>query len=278
MTQTSEGGKKKAVDAVEALCPIASTNIWDGLKSSPDLIKYAAPFPQSDIAQTSESTKSLVSPAHHRVSSVFLLTDGQSNCNPSRGHIPMLKSYFKSNPEVKHTTVHAVANVYATWSESLDLCVNIIKGNGKPLTPKEASGVQVVGGYNAIPTLTGLEVTCDPLLFGQTRDLIIRLPRSLAPSKTSINVTARAVPWDSADPVAVSATLIATHASNAETANFILHKARLDFCSEVFKVFSIDANPADDPGRGTVKPPGDAETEVQKLIISIERRISTAFL
>eukprot|EP01128_Nolandella_sp_AFSM9_P008725 TRINITY_DN5402_c0_g1_i1.p1 TRINITY_DN5402_c0_g1~~TRINITY_DN5402_c0_g1_i1.p1 ORF type:complete len:763 (-),score=155.00 TRINITY_DN5402_c0_g1_i1:7-2235(-) len=70
----NDQGKKKAIAAMEAMKPGGGTNIWDGLKMGMDNLHA------SDAVGANKA--------------VMLLTDGEPNVIPPRGHIPMLKSYI----------------------------------------------------------------------------------------------------------------------------------------------------------------------------------------
>lgn len=59
------------------LKPENTTNIWDGLYKSLEILRTTSP--------------------EQRQKNIFLLTDGIPNIEPPRGHIPMLERYFKQN-------------------------------------------------------------------------------------------------------------------------------------------------------------------------------------
>ena len=73
LTKMDDAGKKQAEDALEALQPLYSTNIWDGLFKGMEVLRNGG--------------------AAGKNSAVFLLTDGQPNIVPPRGHLPMLQKY-----------------------------------------------------------------------------------------------------------------------------------------------------------------------------------------
>ncbi|GMH81293.1 hypothetical protein TrST_g11804 [Triparma strigata] len=78
----SAHGRQMCIQSIESLQPENSTNIWDGLQKSMDLVK--------------EDKTRL--PA-----SIFLLTDGVPNMIPPRGHVPMLERYLDTNPGLNFT-------------------------------------------------------------------------------------------------------------------------------------------------------------------------------
>jgi len=72
LTKMDDAGKTQAEAALEALRPLNSTNIWDGL------------YKGLEVLRNGDSDKN---------SAIFLLTDGQPNIEPPRGHLPMLQKY-----------------------------------------------------------------------------------------------------------------------------------------------------------------------------------------
>eukprot|EP01104_Vermistella_antarctica_P019788 TRINITY_DN799_c0_g3_i2.p1 TRINITY_DN799_c0_g3~~TRINITY_DN799_c0_g3_i2.p1 ORF type:complete len:730 (-),score=183.45 TRINITY_DN799_c0_g3_i2:555-2744(-) len=73
-------GKAQLLKVVEELQPGGCTNIWDGLHTGLEIIREKA---RSDC-----------------IPSIFLLTDGQPNVNPPKGHIPMLRNYKDKHANV----------------------------------------------------------------------------------------------------------------------------------------------------------------------------------
>ena len=79
LTYVNVAGKALALAALDAIVTEGATNIWDGL------------FKSMEQLRTNYDTG--------RVPCVMLMTDGQPNINPPRGHIPMLTRYFDSYSE-----------------------------------------------------------------------------------------------------------------------------------------------------------------------------------
>ncbi|KAG8913577.1 hypothetical protein FRC01_004479, partial [Tulasnella sp. 417] len=187
LTHTTEEGKAKALKQVESLEPLDSTNLWDGLKQSMNILTGASPAsnpaaPSGAIASLAAAGSAIAAgianvavgtglpraqqdDSKHRLSSIFLLTDGLPNVEPPRGHIPMLKLYLESQPKDKTkftintfgfgysldskllneiakignghfgfipdsgmvgtNFVHAVANTYATYAEGLFVDIEV---------------------------------------------------------------------------------------------------------------------------------------------------------
>tara|TARA_B110000879_G_C11172886_1_gene514458 strand:+ start:1413 stop:3593 length:2181 start_codon:yes stop_codon:yes gene_type:complete len=74
----TEENKKEALTKLESITTRGCTNIWNGLEESMKILDY-----NKNINQRC----------------VFLLTDGQPNIVPPRGHIPMLERFMDKHPE-----------------------------------------------------------------------------------------------------------------------------------------------------------------------------------
>ncbi|KAG9041779.1 hypothetical protein FS837_011749 [Tulasnella sp. UAMH 9824] len=291
LTHTTEEGKSQALKEVESLRPLDSTNLWDGLKQSMNILTGAPPAadPESSggaIARLAAagsaiaagfanitSSTSLPRPQYgdstHRLSSIFLLTDGLPNVEPPRGHIPMLKLYLESQPKDKTkftintfgfgysldskllneiakignghfgfiadsgmvgtNFVHAVANTYAMYAEGLFVDIEVDDS-------KVAKELEVLGSFEVNRASWGVQVPLGQLQYGQARDLVVRLPKSL--SKSPVTVTARCRPWDSDDEVKTTRVISDVHLPPSESATdpgLLYHSFRLDFVSAVHK-------------------------------------------
>lgn len=80
-TVMTQEGRDKAIDALENLHPQGQTNIWGGLLAAMDALRM------SDAAGVG------------RQKSILLLTDGQPNVNPPRGHLAELRDYKDKHPD-----------------------------------------------------------------------------------------------------------------------------------------------------------------------------------
>jgi len=80
-----DSGKARAKRELASLAPGGQTNLWDGLHSGLEVLKAGS---------NADS---------HRLSAVFLLTDGQPNIAPPRGHLPMLRRYKDQNQQLSAT-------------------------------------------------------------------------------------------------------------------------------------------------------------------------------
>jgi von Willebrand factor type A domain len=74
-------GKENAVTLLEQLTPGGMTNLWDGLHTGLEILKNRAVLNASSVRNNS---------------ALLLLTDGEPNIEPPRGHLPMLKRYKDS--------------------------------------------------------------------------------------------------------------------------------------------------------------------------------------
>ncbi|KAG8897173.1 hypothetical protein FRC01_011459, partial [Tulasnella sp. 417] len=205
----------------------------------------------------------------YRLSSIFLLTDGMPNVEPPRGHIPMLKFYLESKPREKTkftintfgfgysldskllheiakignghfgfiadsgmvgtNFVHAVANTYATYAEGLYLDIEVDDD-------EVANDMEVLGSFEVNKASWGVQVPLGQLQYGQTRDVVVRLPKGL--SKLPMTVTARCRPWDSDDEVKTTRTISDAHLPPFESATdpgLLYHSFRLEFADAVHK-------------------------------------------
>ena len=75
-------GKENAISMLDRLKTGGMTNLWDGLKNGLDILKNRV-LPGGSVFGNNAS--------------VLLLTDGEPNIEPPRGHIPMLKRYADAN-------------------------------------------------------------------------------------------------------------------------------------------------------------------------------------
>ncbi|KAG9010628.1 hypothetical protein FRB93_003896 [Tulasnella sp. JGI-2019a] len=301
LTQTDDAGKVKALEAIESLRPIAATNIWEGLKSSLNVFK--------DLAHSGERP--------NRLSSIFLLTDGLPTITPRGGHIHVLKSYLDTHKLAGHVTintfgfgymldsrllhsmatighgtfgfiadagmvgtvfVHAVANTYATYADSLEIDIQIGEG-------KLAKTLEVTGGFECtrpattglkalmnFRTPTGLKVFMNPLQYGQARDLVVKT--SGLPPSTTLIVAARYHPWDSPETISdtqhISLTKVPPQ-DPSETANVTYHQYRSNFVSTVYDILSIATRTEEARGQSReITVPKHAKENFEKIVNDME--------
>merc|ERR1719199_1862650 len=80
--EMTPAGRAQATDALECLAPRGQTNLWGGLQAGLDAL--CAPDPDG-----ADRTKSLL-----------LLTDGQPNIKPPRGHEQEFRDYLDAHPDL----------------------------------------------------------------------------------------------------------------------------------------------------------------------------------
>ncbi|KAJ1310373.1 hypothetical protein OPQ81_007111 [Rhizoctonia solani] len=178
-----------------------------------------------DAASTQSDAKD------QRLSAVFILTDGQPNIDPPRGHIPMLKNYLDALPSdapkftistfgfgydldsrlldeiadlgqgtygfipdsgmVGTVFVHALANLMSTWATGCTLDVEIVTKN-----PKTQAKLKVLGALPVTHSSWGANIRVGDLQYGQSRDVVIQLPSEcFGPGAIhKVNITAKYSP------------------------------------------------------------------------------------
>lgn len=186
-TAMTKEGRDKAIEALENLQPQGQTNIWGGLLAAMDALRV------SDATGLG------------RQKSILLLTDGQPNVNPPRGHIAELKDYKDKHPDfsfqintfgfgyslnsellldlavegsgtyafipdaviVGTVFVNSVANVLSTLTQNakLHLC---------PKSKAEFAG-SVLGDHAVLDESWGRVVSLGPLQHGQSREVVVPL-------------------------------------------------------------------------------------------------------
>ncbi|QRW14740.1 hypothetical protein RhiLY_13739 [Ceratobasidium sp. AG-Ba] len=232
--------------------------------------------PQSDvkIAPPPDSKPSM---SGNRLPAVFILTDGQPNVEPPRGHIPMLKSYLDALPSdapkltistfgfgynldsrlldeiadlgkgmygfipdsgmVGTVFVHAVSNLMSTWSTNCVLDVEIVGQD-----PKDQVKIDVLGALPVTYSSWGASIQVGDIQYGQSRDVVLKLPAECfgPDAKRQVNITARHSPHtiDTGEPVAqVQNTLTPAHI--VENSVQLQHEAyRLSFIRAVAQLFA----------------------------------------
>lgn len=195
LTEMTPAGRTQAVAALEGLAPRGQTNLWGGLQAGLDALRA----PDRDGAV--------------RTKSLMLLTDGQPNITPPRGHQQELRDYLDAYPDLTAAVntfgfmnnldsellldlatigggsycfipdalivgtvfVNSVANALTTRASLATL----------HLTPKNGAAFRgdVVGAFPSsavTETSWGRVVKVGPLQYGQSRDVVVpmRLPAS----------------------------------------------------------------------------------------------------
>jgi len=180
-------GRKKAEAALNTLQPDGQTNLWDGLHTGLEILRKKAEV-------------------SGRLGAVLLLTDGQPNVEPPRGHIPALRKYkdqhgclsgsvntfgFGYGLDSKLLTelaaegdgmygfipdsglvgtvfVNATANLLVTLARGVQLSLEPL--NGAALVDQG-----VLGGVPTTYTSWGAQVSAGAILHGQPRHVVAKL-------------------------------------------------------------------------------------------------------
>lgn len=218
LTSMTTQGKQTALLALLALEPDGSTNLWDGLRTGMENLREGS--------------------RPNRLSSVFLLTDGQPNMEPPRGHLPSLQRYKDTHKELQCSIntfgfgfnldsallqqlaiagdgsyafipdsgfvgtifVHALANLLATAARNAQLSLEA-----------GATGTlgSVLGTYSTDSCSWGSLVNLGNVRYGQSLDVVVPVLGALAPGQTFLRATLRYVPVGASEPVAIEADIAA---------------------------------------------------------------------
>jgi hypothetical protein len=185
LTVMDEAGKERASTEVDNLHPGGQTNLWDGLHAGLQVLNDGAD-------------------ATH-MAAVLLLTDGQPNVIPPRGHVPMLQQYkdehdlicsistfgFGYNLDsallqelaiegqgqyafipdgsfVGTAFVNATSNILSTAARQLVLKLSNVG---------DVDGVDVLGYSKTLTKASwGLQIPLGSITFGQAKDVVLRVP------------------------------------------------------------------------------------------------------
>ena len=189
-------GKERANKLLEELQPGGMTNLWDGLHKGMEV-----------LANRNISTMRVGA-------SILLLTDGEPNIEPPRGHIPMLQRYRDSHngkyPGVISTfgfgyrmdspLLRAIAQegdgMYCFIPDSGFVGTAFVNALSSTLTtiardatlsiePENgAEIVEVIGSYNHTSQSWGVQIPAGTFQYGQTKDYCFTIRR---PSGTNLS-------------------------------------------------------------------------------------------
>ncbi|KAF3166205.1 hypothetical protein TWF788_000577 [Orbilia oligospora] len=254
---STASGKGSLNGSVDRLEPKASTNLWDGLKMGMNLLH--------DLQHKSEASGSSTTAkkANNRLASLFILTDGQPNVNPPRGHIPMLQQWLESHPDTRFAIngfgfgydldsslmsdiartggghygfiadagmvgtvfVHALANLFSTYATTCHLNVEVPDG-AKVKKPR--------GEFPFTESSWGAKIDIGDIQYGQSRDFIIEIDGLSEPKPEDIIVTLVAKPWESEDVVNHAVTITTSPEPNDTSRDYEYHLHRLNFVTTVY--------------------------------------------
>lgn len=249
LTPMTAAGKKLAHERLATLAPDGSTNLWDGLHAGLENLRQAS--------------------SKDRVSSVFLLTDGQPNVVPPRGHIPMLQKYKDSNKDL-HCSINTFGFGYNLDSELLkDLAIHgdgayaFIPDSGfvgtifvhalanllttaahnVQLSVQAPDGVELLPALGAVQSTKaswGQTITLGSVNHGQPRHVIV--PVRGAAQGQLLQATLKYVPAGSTETQQVEAQIDASQVQTAAGAAQGLidaQAARLDATATMVRIMSL---------------------------------------
>ncbi|KAF3915116.1 hypothetical protein ABW20_dc0101116 [Dactylellina cionopaga] len=254
---STTSGKSSLNASVDRLQPKASTNLWDGLKMGMNLLH--------DLQHKSEgsSSSTTAKKAEGRLASLFILTDGQPNVNPPRGHVPMLQQWLESHPDTRFAIngfgfgydldsalmsdiaraggghygfiadagmvgtvfVHALANLFATYATQCHLNVEVPDG-AKVKKPR--------GEFTFTESSWGAKIDIGDIQYAQSRDFIIEVEGLNRSNPEDIIVTLGAKPWDAQEALDVAATTTTSPELNEPSKDYEYHLHRLNLVSEMY--------------------------------------------
>ncbi len=270
LSQMNGVGQKNASKVLENMKTEGSTNLWDGLKTGMDVLRD--------------------SERQGRIPSVFLLTDGQPNVAPPRGHLEMLKRYKdESKINVTIQTFGFGYNLDSTLLDELAICgggayafvpepmfvgtsfVNALAntlccaGFDASLSLEATNGAvfdQVLGGHPVETASWGIKASLGTLLFGQVRTVVVRADLSkLPPGKPFCNTTLQYVDR-SGEPNQVLSS--GTEVSENVTPDAASHFCRALGCTAVQSVIKTMSK-AGTPVKNAAKIVDDAIDEIKKF-------------
>ncbi|KAL4466107.1 hypothetical protein ABPG74_004344 [Tetrahymena malaccensis] len=207
LTRMDEQGKAQAIEELEKLVPLESTNIWDGIYQALEVIKAG----QQESIQSNEQRVSF--------SQILLFTDGQPNVIPPRGHLAMLKKYKEENnvncsistfgfgynldselldelavegrgafafiPDgqfVGTVFVNALSNLMTTLAVDAVLCLENENGSSFEaalIEEEQAKNIlnneAVQGNHIYQRCAWGLNINIGSLQYGQSKDIVVRM-------------------------------------------------------------------------------------------------------
>mmetsp|Transcript_98642 Transcript_98642/g.318094 ORF Transcript_98642/g.318094 Transcript_98642/m.318094 type:complete len:1066 (-) Transcript_98642:431-3628(-) len=201
LTAMTTQGQEEALEVLDNLSPNYETNIWGGILAAMEALRAGCADPTMA----------------NRQRAILLLTDGQPNLRPPRGHVTELRDYMDTHPNftcqlntfgfgynldselllalakegngtyafipdaviVGTTFVNSVANLLSTLSQCATL--NLMPRGGAVFTGP------VLGGFAEQNESWGKAVSLGPLQYGQSREVVVplRMPPFSADSHPS---------------------------------------------------------------------------------------------
>ena len=175
----SNNNKETIICELDRLTPKCTTNIWDGLKTSLDILRLNSP--------------------PNKLKVIKLLTDGVPNIEPNRGHEYMLEKYFKDH-EFK-CMINCYGFGYHLKSDLLDNISRISGGDGYSFIPDSSllGNVFIHGVSNFYTTAitnvpvkvvykdnTKTEFNINSLKYGEDKNIVMGVDKEV--SYVEINI------------------------------------------------------------------------------------------
>ncbi|CAE6433545.1 unnamed protein product [Rhizoctonia solani] len=236
--------------------------------------KFDIKIPTVETPESPPSTQ--LDNSERRLSALFILTDGQPNIEPPRGHIPMLKTYLDSlssnAPKFTISTfgfgysldsrlldeiadlgqgmygfipdsgmvgtvfVHALANLIATWATGCILDVEVITED-----PNTDAKVVVLGALPVTYSSWGASIRVGDIQYGQSKDFVIKLSSECFGSspRQTVNIAAKYLPHTHSDKDRLPLLTRALGPNHEVETSVTLqhHVFRLSFVCAVSKIF-----------------------------------------
>jgi len=236
----NDANRKVAEKKLDALCPLNSTNIWDGLLKGLEVAKKQF---------TNHPDK---------VASLMLLTDGLPNVRPPRGEQKMFKMYKENNPNLR-CTVNTIGFGYSLDSKLLrdlavigngayafipdaslvgtifvNLCSNLLTTYATDLKlsiePSNGAKIKAIhGGFPVIATDTFSAVSLGNVNLGQSRDLTLTLDCPNGTDASYLHVKVEYIPRGATAPLSILQELNGTDVNSLVA----VESFRLRFADEI---------------------------------------------
>ena len=169
---------------LDALKPISSTNMWQGIMQSLDILRTTSP--------------------PNRVKGIMLLTDGVPNVDPPRGHGYMLEKYFRdynfkcmiscygfgynlNSVLLSELSTISGGDGYSFIPDASCLASVFINGISNIFTTAVQNPkleITLTKGVSFVNSMEGLRLELDSLKYGQDKNLVFELDTRYASSRS----------------------------------------------------------------------------------------------
>eukprot|EP01084_Bolivina_argentea_P280435 479600_1 len=206
LTKMTKKNKKKTLAALNDLQADGQTNLWQGL------------FHGLEQLRTCKDMES----AYHN-SAVMLFTDGLPNMIPPKGHMAMLSDYMEEHKRL-NCVIHTYGFGYSLDTKLLtqlairgngyysfipdstmvgtifvnslsNFCCNVAKNVVLRVAMNTKKEYQIVGGYPHQVTAKGIEINIGNVMYGQSKEVIIRWAPNKEGGDVDVNDTSIALSY-----------------------------------------------------------------------------------